>query len=279
MDKEKGKIPSQIGTYKILQKLPPQGMGLFYLGERGERKVWIKSIPSNMKVDQEFKDRFLREMEVVGRLNHPNIVQALDFGWDEKEKSYYLVYEKLEGESLGEGLNKVGKMAVPMVIRIALEVAKGLAHAHQQKIIHRYITPESIFLCEDGSIKITNFGLAKFTHTTSITMAGTLLGNPLYMSPEQAMSDYLDYRTDQYSLGITIFHAIAGEPPFDNPIPIRIIEAHCYNPLPSLKEKAPHIPDKVEALVNKLCAKNPDDRYEITEDVVLELEDILESLS
>lgn len=268
----------KIGDYEIIEKLTGKGIGVLYKGKIGDRTVLLKVIPPQMTADDEFKDRFLREMEVVSRLDHPNIVLAFDFGMDVHTGTYYLAFEYLEGETLAEGLVKVKTFPLPMALSITRQVAKGLHHAYEKEIIHRNINPENIFLGNDGSVKITNMGLAKFMSKSNITQAGTMLGTPLYMAPEQALQDTVDIRGDIYSLGITLFYMISGRPPFESKVPMKIIEAHCYTPLPPLSEFVENVPDAVEKLIQKMCAKKPEERYSTPEELVEALGEVMKGV-
>lgn len=261
----------KIANYEIIEKLEYRGMAVLYLAkdQQGE-EVLVKVIPPDIARDREFEKRFTREMQVVQALNHPNIIQAVGYGLDVLTGTYYLATEHIGGKTLQHQLNQDGKLPVNEALKVVREVAQGLQHACEKGVVHRDIKPENIHLLDDGTVKISNFGLAKFSKGASLTEAGTVLGSPLYISPEQAKADggEADIRSDIYSLGITLYHMLAGKPPFENKIPMRVIQSHIEESIPPLPESEEPVSPGVFELLAKMTSKNPDNRYSTPAEII-----------
>ncbi|MBI3828779.1 MAG: serine/threonine protein kinase, partial [Planctomycetes bacterium] len=200
----------KLGEFELIRKLGEGAMGQVFEAFSSEknRNIALKILPRQLAQDQEFVERFKREIKLMGALNHPHIVELYDAGV--AGGYYYYAMEFVDGETLDKRLKRDGKMAEKDALRIGREMALGLAHAHAKGMIHRDIKPENIMLTKTGMVKITDFGLAKPTEDKQhLTAAGFSIGTPFYISPEQALGkERIDHRADLYGLGAAIFHLL-----------------------------------------------------------------------
>lgn len=263
-------LPTKIGDYRVISELGRGGMGVVYKAlDEGGRALAIKVIYPELAEDNEFIKRFIREMQAVSSLDHPHIVKALDFGVDINQNIYFAALEFVDGCSLKAILQERSILPLDRALQITKEIALGLDYADGRGIIHRDIKPDNILIHRDGRAKIADFGLMKSAHQSSITQTGTILGTPHYLAPEQAVSDRnIDIRADIYSLGITLYHMLAGRPPFVAKNAMKIITAHCYKPLPSIFDFNPHVPEVVWDLILKMTVKDKEERLTPEEVIV-----------
>jgi len=261
------------GDFQVKKKIAEGGMGQIYLARQIslDRDVALKILPERFARDSSFKARFEREAREAARLNHPNIISVYAYGI--KDGIPYFAMEFVEGEDLSRLLKKRGKFPVQEALRIAKEVAKALEAAHKKGIVHRDIKPSNIMLKEDGSVKVTDFGLAKAVGSrTMVTQAHTILGTPHYMSPEQGKGGKVDIRSDIYSLGVVLFELLSGRVPFHSDTPTSLIYMHVHEQPPSLREKNPEVPPAVDALVMKMLAKEPGERFQTPAELIKAIE-------
>ena len=275
-------IPKAIGHYKVIDVLGSGGMGAVYLAENPhlDRKVAVKVVKASRSIHQSALDRFSREMKAVGKLRHPNIVQALDGGVVDGQP--YLVMEHLEGSDLSKYVREHGPLPVKQACDIVRQVAAGLDYAHRLGYVHRDIKPSNLWLTPDGTVKILDFGLVGLLESEKVdnpanpshheTVEGTILGSPDYISPEQiADSKKADNRSDIYSLGCTFYYLLTGKPPYGkatHPELADKIEAHATKPLPPLGHFRKDIPVKLELLLRSMVAKKQEDRPHTVNEVV-----------
>lgn len=253
----------KLGRYEILSELGRGAMGVVYkaIDPFIDRTVAIKTIQLDLSRDElaNFEERFYREAKSAGRLNHPNIVTIYDVG--KTGNIAYMAMEFLEGQLLKEILDVHTAMSVDRIADIAAQVADGLAYAHENGIVHRDIKPANIMLVRGSAVKITDFGIAQMP-SGSRTLAGTVMGSPKYMAPEQVVGAAVDGRSDLFSLGVVLYEMLTGEPPFagDNIITTmyRIVNEA---PVPP-KTLTPRIPDAFNYIVAKALAKHPNERYQ-----------------
>ena len=279
----------KIGAYTILRRIGAGGMGEVYLAEHVHigRKAAIKMLLPELSSNADVVARFFKEARATGQLKHPGIIEILDCDVH-PSGSAYIVMEYLAGENLGQYLARVGSFAAQprTAAAIAGQIASALAAAHGKGIIHRDLKPDNIFLAptpEAGTpvdVKILDFGIAKLvgedTAPTRQTRTGTLLGTPIYMSPEQCRgAGQIDHRTDIYSLGCVLFEMIGGRPPFVRAGLGELIAAHIAEEPPELSSIVPSVPAVLGALVRRMLAKDPDQRPASMGDVVREIEDLL----
>ena len=264
--------------HKIIGKLGEGAMGVVLKAEYEGSLVAIKVISPEVSKDKEFQQRFLREMSAVISMDHPNIVKAIDYGVDIEKDKFFVVLEFVDGESLSD--HRLVHLPVDMALDITKKIALGMQHAYEKNIIHRDIKPDNILLSHEGAVKIADFGLVKTESSAGLTQAGSILGTPYYLAPEMAMGDGpVDIRADIYSLGITLYHMLAGRPPFEFESAMRIITAHCTKPMPPITEKRKDIPQEVVSLIDKLTQKFPDQRPATPEEVIREVEKVQEEIS
>ncbi len=256
-----------LGKYEIIERLGHGGMAEVYRGyHKGlDRYVAIKVLHTFIAEDADFKARFQREAQNVARLNHPNIMQAYDYEYDEKTGSYFMVTELIEGQTLEQHLKKLAKndqyMPLAEALQIIRQLGVALAYAHSHYMIHRDVKPANIMLGRDGRIILTDFGIARIVRGEQTT-AGGMVGSPAYMSPEQCRGEAEDERTDLYALGVIFYKLLTGEVPYDADSPMEIILNHLDAPIPSVRKLRPDLPIKVDQLITRLLAKRPEDRYQ-----------------
>src|ERR671931_2227433 len=178
-----------------------------------ERNVALKVLHEQYNADEDFVERFKREARSVAQLQHPNIVTVIDRG--EEEGKQYIVFEYVDGENLKELVVRKGRLEIPEALEIALEIARGLAFAHEHGLVHRDVKPQNVLLNGDGRAKVTDFGIARSLDVEhGVTQTGTVLGTSNYIAPEQASGNPVGPRTDVYSLGVVLFELLTGEVPF-----------------------------------------------------------------
>ncbi len=274
--KVKRSSKKKLGPYELRKKLGEGSMGAVFeaFDTESKRIVALKVLPKDLAGDREFLERFKREVKTMAALSHPNIVSFYESG--QASGYWYLTMEYIEGGSLYGRLKQKGRMPEKEALRIVSEIAKALAYAHQQALIHRDIKPENILFSLDGTVKVTDFGLAKQQEDTSkLTAVGMSIGTPHYLSPEQAMgSDKVDHRADLYSLGATLFHLLTGKVPFDHVSSTRVMVMHVQDPPPDPRSIVPSISRAASKLVLRLMSKNPDGRFESATELLAAIEKV-----
>ena len=224
-----------------------------------DRNVAVKVLRGDLANDEKFVRRFQREALSASSLSNPNIVEVYDVGEDNGE--YYIVMEYVEGKHLKALLKKRGKLTVPEVIDIALQITNGLSVAHDSYIIHRDIKPQNILILENGLIKITDFGIAVAMNATQLTQTNSVMGSVHYLPPEQASGKGATLQSDIYSIGILMYELLTGKLPFRGDNAVEIALKHLKEPMPSIRDELPDIPQSVENIILKATAKNPKNRY------------------
>jgi len=261
------------GRYRLLEVIGRGGMATVHraLHLALEREVAIKLMAPQMAADDEARARFLREARAASRLQHPNTISILDFGVDEQER-LFLVMELLRGQSLSDLLRSREPLPPPRVVRLMAQVCGSLQEAHSQGLVHRDMKPSNVFVTEvagvPDSVKVLDFGLAKSfgeggLPDATITRSGQVLGTPLYMSPEQAQGEPLGPPSDLYSVGVILYQALTGQPPFEGPSHPQILFKHCFteptDPRDLVTSHA--VPADLAAVALQALAKAPEDRY------------------
>jgi serine/threonine protein kinase len=265
-------ITLQFGNFQLEQQIGAGGMGTVYLGRDVslQRVVAVKVLKPELIADQKFLATFLREAEITASLNHPNIVQVYAFG--EHEGVYYMVVEYISGGSLDDKMTKLGRITELEGIEIGLAVARGLECAFQRGLIHRDIKPGNILFNTNNTAKVVDFGLS-LTFETTDHFDGEIWGTPYYVAPEKLERLPEDFRSDLYSLGATLFHAISGRPPYEGEDPNDVAMKHLNGNVVSLKAFVPDISDQTTFAVSKAMARYPEDRYESYAAFIAQLED------
>lgn len=259
----------QIGQYQLLAVLGRGGMGTVYRATHSKLKksVAIKLLPAHEAHDPVAIARFHREMEAVGKLDHPNIVRATDAG--ETNDAYYLVMELVRGEDLSKLVRRIGRLRVADACELIRQAAIGLQHAHEHGLVHRDIKPSNLMLSAEGRVKILDMGLARLHGEQrpegELTATGAIMGTADYMAPEQGADTHsVDIRADLYSLGCSLYHLVAGKPPFTGPkfdTLLKKMNAHAEAAVPSLQDSVADVPVELLAILDRLLAKNPGQRF------------------
>ena len=252
-----------LGHYRLLRPLGRGGMGVVYLGEHEvmRRTVALKVLPSDAAADPRRVQRFKDEARATATLDHPNIVRAIDFA--QTDSKLYIVMEFVDGIDLHQLISKQGPMDAAQSIDVIRQAAGGLAHAHERGIVHRDIKPSNLMLASDGTVKVSDLGLARMGLADGDLADGTgrLTGTADFMAPEQALnSKNVDARTDLYSLGCTWFFLLTGKPPYEGSNLQQRLAKHQTAKVPDVREEQPHVPGPTAELIIRLMAKRPVDR-------------------
>jgi serine/threonine-protein kinase len=251
-----------IDRYEVLQRLGEGATATVYRGRQPTigREIAIKVLHPHLSVVRKYRDRFQREARAVGRLNHANIVSILDFSGPNAEDCY-IVTELVDGVTLLTLLETAGPLPSEVAACIAADLCSALAYAHREGVIHRDLKPENVMIRRDGRVKLMDFGVARVLDEASLTMDGALLGSPAYMSPEQASDGPLDGRTDLFSLGSVLFHAVTGQIPFHGSSPPVILRNVIEGQRADVQELAPDVSPTLASVIDRLMQPRPEDRY------------------
>ena len=250
------------GRYRLERRLARGGMATVHLAhdEVLDRPVALKIMLTRLAQDPTFVARFQREAQSAAKLNNPNIVAVYD--WGAHEDTYFIAMEYVEGETLDALLKAHGPLGAEDATRIAIDVAQALSCAHRQQTVHRDIKPANILIAPDGSAKVTDFGIARAVEgDADLTEVGKVLGTALYFSPEQAQGHRVGPSSDLYALGVVLFEMLTGKPVFDGASAIDVAMKHIEQAPPRPSSKVSSIPSHLDAIVVRLLAKDPDDRY------------------
>jgi eukaryotic-like serine/threonine-protein kinase len=255
------------GRYKIMKMIGGGGMANVYLARDIilDRDVAIKVLRFDFSNDEQFIKRFRREAQAATSLNHENIVSIYDVGED--EGIYYIVMEYVHGYTLKQYIQMHAPLSVPKTLNIMAQLTAAIAHAHQNRIVHRDIKPQNILMDENGVVKVTDFGIAVALTSTTITQTNSVLGSVHYLSPEQARGGIATEKSDIYSLGIVMFELLTGRLPFSGESAVSIVLKHLESETPSPKAWNPTIPQSVENIILKATAKDPFYRYQSVEEM------------
>jgi serine/threonine protein kinase len=272
-DTSKAKPLQTVGNYELLEKIAEGGMGAIYRGRQRDsgQVVAVKIMPAHMAQNPILLKRFEQEFRAASRLDHPNIVRALDYG--DAGDQPYLVMEFVEGESLGQKIERDGKMNEAEAVRVIAQVAQGLHRAHKQNLVHRDVKPDNILVRPDGVAKLADLGLVKETDTDlNLTKTGRGLGTPHFMAPEQFRNaKNADARCDIYSLGATLYQMVTGELPFRSSGPLDAWMKKIQNELTPPKQLVPGLSDRVEAAILRAMHADPAKRQASCREFVEEL--------
>jgi len=259
-------VGKSLSHYRVVAKLGSGGMAEVYKAYQPglDRYVGIKVLHSHLVEDKDFIARFEREALTIGKLRHPNIVQAVDFNLE--GDMYFMVMEFIDGPTLKDELKARLAANQPFTLeeiaRIFLALGSALDYAHARNMVHRDIKPANIMISQEGQVVLTDFGIARLIGATQYTQTGALTGTPAYLSPEQGQGERGDKRSDVYSLGIVLYEIVTGAIPYDADTPFGVIMKHIAEPLPLPTRVKPDLPQAVEAVILKALSKDPDDRYQ-----------------
>lgn len=251
----------KIGPFILGRQLGVGGMGIVYSAvySKNNKRVALKVLSPGLMSDPRLLKRFEREIEILKRLDHPNIVRYYG-GGTEKNQRYYAM-EYIDGASLDQVLKKRKQLSWEHAIQIGRQVSSALEHAHNAGIIHRDLKPANLFISRKGKIKLGDFGIARDTEATALTAAGKTLGTYAYMAPEQIqVSDPISRKTDLYALGCVLYQVIVGETPFQSDNPMDLLMQHLKDDPYNVMERVPDCPVWLDKLIERMLAKKPDDR-------------------
>lgn len=269
-------VLERVGPFVLLRKLGEGAMGeVFYAyDEQHQRHVAIKILAKHLQENSALVERFIREADLASRLSHPNLVRGYGTGYDSQRNVRYLVMEFVDGFSAQQYLDEHGRFSIEDALHVILDVAHALEYAHSHNIIHRDIKPENILITRSGVAKLTDLGLSKQTDQSSaLTGLRQGFGTPYYMPYEQAMNARdADARSDIFALGATLYHMLTGRVPFDGKNQIEILEKKeqgLYTPAHIVN---PEIPEDLSAILDRMLARRPEDRYQTVSEVIVALE-------
>ncbi len=254
-------IGRNLGKYEIIELLGRGGMATVYKGYQQEidRYVAIKVLPPHPGQDPQFIERFRLEARTVARLQHPHILPVYDYGVE--NDILYLVMAYVEGGTLSDRIDH-GPMAVSEVEQMLRQIASALDYAHRQGVIHRDIKPDNILLDKEGHALLADFGIVKLIEgETNLTGTGGLVGTPAYMAPEQGRGEPVTNAADIYSLGIVVYEMITGKKPYQADTPMQVVIKHMNDPVPTISKDRADVPPRLEAVIQQVLAKTPDNRY------------------
>lgn len=245
--------------YEIINRIGSGGMADVYkaMDEKLNRMVAVKVLKPEFREDKTFIAKFRTEAQAAAGLSHPNVVNVFDVGED--RGVYYIVMELVEGITLKDYINRKGKLSVKEATSIAIQVSLGLEAAHNRGIVHRDVKPQNIIISTDGKVKLSDFGIAKAT--SSNTISSNVMGSVHYSSPEQVRGGYSDYKSDIYSLGITLYEMVTGRVPFDGDTTVAIAIKHLQEEIEAPSKYTPNLPFSLEQIILKCTQKSPDRRY------------------
>src|SRR5580700_4732116 len=258
--------------YELTHLIARGGMAQVYRARdrQLDRPVALKVLFPELSVDRAFVERFRREAQAAANLSHPNIVPVFD--WGEDNGAYFIVMEFVDGRALSAVLRESGPLPPQQSATIAAHVASALAFAHRHGVVHRDVKPGNVLITADGTVKVTDFGIARAMNTEeSLTQTGAVMGTAAYFSPEQAEGKGVDARSDIYSLGVVLYEMAVGRPPFTGDSPVAVASKHVRDAPVLPREANPAVPMALEAIVMMAMAKNPDDRYRSAEELRADL--------
>jgi eukaryotic-like serine/threonine-protein kinase len=273
-------MSSQVGTllngrYRLDAQIGAGGMSTVYRAFDTvlERQVAIKLMHREIASDSDQLERFRREARAVAQLNHPHVVGVIDAGED--NGTPYIVFEYVEGETLKDRIRRYGRLPVGEAIAYAIEIARALGAAHEQQIVHRDVKPQNVLIDEEGTAKVTDFGIARSLTEEGLTADGRVLGTTDYVSPEQALGQDVGPQSDLYSLGIVLFEMLTGDVPFHGENQVAVAMKHVREELPDVLLRRPEASSTLASVVDRATAKDVARRYVSDSDLIADLEEVL----
>jgi serine/threonine protein kinase len=270
-------IGRTIGHYKVLSKLGEGGMGVVYRAEdtKLKRPVALKFLAAHLLGNNEIKERFRREAEAAAALSHSNI--AVIYEIDESDDRSFIAMEFIEGPTVGERVTE-GPLKLEEVLDVSIQSAQGLQAAHERGVVHRDIKSANLMVTPEGQVKIMDFGLAQLAERSRLTETTTVLGTPSYMSPEQAMGKKTDRRTDIWSLGVVLYEMVAGKLPFRGERQEAIVYGITNEDPEPVTALRAGLPMELEWIIGKALAKEPDERYQRADELLVDLRGLKKKL-
>ncbi len=259
-----------VSHYKIIEQIGSGGMGIVYKAEdtKLQRTVALKFLPPELTRDPEAKERFIREAQAASALQHGNICTIHEINQTEDDQ-LFICMDYYQGENLQKKIDRK-ELTKEEAVRIAVQIARGLAEAHEKGIVHRDLKPANIFLTDEGRVKIIDFGLAKLTGRSKLTVPGITAGTVAYMSPEQALGNEIDQRTDVWALGVILFEMLTGRLPFQGEYEQAVIYSILHEDIDEWKD----VPDEMKPILGKCLEKKAENRYSTMEELADDLEQI-----
>ena len=263
------------GRYQIIRSIGEGGMANVYLAYDTilDREVAVKVLRGDLASDEKFVKRFQREAKAASSLNHPNIVEMYDVGED--NGNYFIVMEYIDGKTLKSLIKKRGALSLSETVDIMMQLTSAIACAHDSYLIHRDIKPQNVLILEDGRVKITDFGIAIAMNSAELTQTNSVMGSVHYLPPEQANGSGATVKSDIYSLGILMYECLTGKLPFKGDNAVEIAIKQMKEKIPSLCAQNDLIPQSIENIVLRACAKNPKNRYDSASEMYEDLKTAL----
>ena len=264
------------GRYRLETKLGSGGMSTVYLArdETLERWVAAKVLHREISDQPDQIERFRREARAVAQVSHPNVVAVIDAGEDGGHP--YIVFEYVDGETLKQRIDRLGRLALDETAAYGIEVGRGLQAAHARRLVHRDVKPQNVLIDADGRAKVTDFGIAQQLEQDGLTRTGRVLGTTDYVSPEQAMGQQVDARSDIYSLGVLLYEMLTGEVPFKAENLVGVAMKHVNDRMPDVQRRRPEASSALAAVIERATEKKPEKRYRDLSAMLDDLESALE---
>src|SRR4051794_26415975 len=257
--------------YEIQRELAQGGMAEVYLARDQllNRPVALKALFPEYAREPSFVERFRREAQAAANLNHPNIVAIYD--WGQESGTYFIVMEYVEGESLRDLIRSEAPIEANTTAEIGAEIASALGFAHREGVVHRDVKPGNVLLTRNGTVKVTDFGIARAGASDGLTQTGSVMGTATYFSPEQAQGQSVDGRSDVYSLGIVLYEMVTGVAPFSGDSPVAVAYKHVQEEPTPPSQRNPDVPPDLENIILTAMAKDADLRYQTADDLRADL--------
>ncbi len=280
-------MSSQVGTllggrYRLEQQIGSGGMSTVYVAfdTTLERRVAIKMMHRDIAADSAQLERFRREARAIAQISNPYVVGVIDAGeeqddTDDDRTTPYIVLEYVSGETLKDRIRREKRLPIDEAVAYAIEVARALEAAHDHQIVHRDVKPQNVLIDEEGTAKVTDFGIARTLTEEGLTADGRVLGTTDYVSPEQALGRPVTGQSDLYSLGIVLFEMLTGDIPFHGENQVSVAMKHVRDELPDVQVRRPEVSSALAAVVDRATAKDLDERYPDADEMIADLEDVL----
>ncbi len=267
-----------LGGYRIISQIGKGGMATVYKARQMSmnRDVALKVLPKFHAQDPSFTQRFIQEARTIAQLEHRNILPVYDFG--EEDGVTFMAMRYLDSGTLQDILS-LGHLLFSDAVELMRQICAGLDYAHRQGVVHRDVKPANVMVDNEGTVYITDFGLAKVLESSSeLTASGTIMGTPYYMSPEQSTGNMVDGRSDIYSAGVILYEMVTGKRPFDAETPMAVVLAHIHDPLPLPQTINPGVPIEMQRVILKAMSKEPDARYQTAKEMSDALDEAMKQL-